>query len=212
MAPGESHLWLDKHHRELALTDRSPTENDASSAAWPQLMVRAQDGDQLAYARLLKAIVPVIRGLVRRKIRQDDALVEDVVQDVLLAVHRVRHTYDPVRPFLPWLCAIASARTIDALRSRGRRLSWEVIDEEAVFEHPDQSVLDGHDKLAAHQQLDSLLSRLPDRQRRMVELVHLCEMSLAEAATTSSMTLSAVKSVLHRAFTTLRRDKNIDYE
>ncbi|GGD00456.1 sigma-70 family RNA polymerase sigma factor [Undibacterium terreum] len=212
MAPGESHLWLDKHHWEQGLTDTSPTENDASRAAWPQLMVRAQDGDQIAYARLLKAIVPVIRGLVRRKIHQDDALVEDVVQDVLLAVHRVRNTYDPIRPFLPWLCAIVSARAIDALRSRGRRQSWEVIDEEAVFEHRDPSIVDGHDKLAAHQQLDGLLSRLPDRQRQMVELVHLCEMSLVEAALASSMTLSAVKSMLHRAFTTLRRDKNTDYE
>jgi RNA polymerase sigma-70 factor (ECF subfamily) len=175
-------------------------------------MVRAQDGDQIAYSRLLKAIVPVIRALVRRKIYQDEALVEDVVQDVLLAVHRVRQTYDPSRPFLPWLYAIASARTIDALRARGRRESWEVMDEEAVLGHPDESVSARSNALAAHQQLDSLLSRLPDRQRQMVELVHLGEMSLAEAASTSSMTLSAVKSVLHRALTTLRRNRNTDDE
>lgn len=190
------------------MTDTSPTESDTSRAAWPQLMVRAQDGDQIAYCRLLKAIVPVIRGLVRRKIRQDEALVEDVVQDVLLAVHRVRHTYDPDRPFLPWLAAIASARAIDALRAQGRRQGWEVVDEEAVLQHPGGP--DGHDSLAAHQQLDKLLRRLPDRQRHMVELVHLCEMSLGEAAAASSMTLSAVKSVLHRAFTTLRRNKDTD--
>jgi RNA polymerase sigma-70 factor (ECF subfamily) len=175
-------------------------------------MVRAQDGDQLAYARLLKAIVPIIRGMVRRKIYQDDAFVEDVVQDVLLTVHRVRHTYDPARPFLPWLAAIVSARAIDALRARGRRQGWEVSDEEAMFAHPDGSAAEAADNLAAHQQLDSLLSRLPDRQRRMVEMVHLRELSLAEAATASSMTLSAVKSLLHRAFTTLRRDRNTDHE
>lgn len=175
-------------------------------------MVRAQDGDQAAYCRLLKAIVPVIRGMARRQIHQDDALLEDVVQDVLLTVHRVRHTYDPGRPFLPWLSAIVSARVIDALRARGRRQSWEVVDEEAVFEHADPSVSEADGKLAAHQQLDGLLSRLPDRQRRTVELVHLCEMSLVEAATASSMTLSAVKSVLHRAFTTLRQKRDTGYE
>ncbi|WP_300759300.1 sigma factor, partial [Janthinobacterium sp.] len=125
---------------EPSPTETSPTENDASRAAWPQLMLRAQDGDQLAYARLLKAIVPVIRALVRRKIYQDDAFVEDVVQEVLLAVHRVRHTYDPQRPFLPWLSAIISARAIDALRARGRRQCWEVSDEDAMLEHPDASV------------------------------------------------------------------------
>ncbi|MRW85646.1 sigma-70 family RNA polymerase sigma factor [Pseudoduganella sp. FT26W] len=175
-------------------------------------MVRAQDGDQRAYARLLKAIVPAVRGLVRRKIRQDEALVEDVVQDVLLAVHRVRHTYDPDRPFLPWLSAIASARAIDALRARGRRECWEVIDEEAVFGHADESITHGQEQLAIQQQVGSLLSRLPERQRNMVEMVHLSEMSLADAAAASRMTLSAVKSVLHRALTTLRRDRSTDYE
>jgi len=175
-------------------------------------MARAQDGDQLAYSRLLKTIVPVIRALVRRKIYQDDAFVEDVVQEVLLAVHRVRHTYDPQRPFLPWLSAIISARAIDALRARGRRECWEVADEEAMLEHPDASITDGHDKLAPAQEVNNLLSRLPDRQRHMVELVHLSEMSLAEAAANSSMTLSAVKSVLHRAFITLRRHKDTYHE
>jgi RNA polymerase sigma-70 factor (ECF subfamily) len=134
------------------------------------------------------------------------------VQDVLLTVHRVRHTYDPCRPFLPWLSAIVSARAIDALRARGRRQSWEVIDEEAVFAHPDGAASDVQGELATGQRLDKLLSRLPSRQRRMVELVHLCEMSLAEAAAASSTTLAAVKSVLHRAFTTLRQNGESGYE
>jgi RNA polymerase sigma-70 factor (ECF subfamily) len=189
-----------------------PNENDASREAWPGLMARAQDGDQAAYARLLKAIVPVVRGLVRRRIHQDDAAVEDVVQDVLLAVHRVRHTYDPACPFLPWLSAIVSARAIDALRARGRRQSWEVLDEEAVLRHPDDGASAAHERQAAAMQLDRLLGRLPERQRRMVELVHLREMSLVEAASASSMTLSAVKSVLHRAFSTLRRNRGTEYE
>jgi RNA polymerase sigma-70 factor (ECF subfamily) len=175
-------------------------------------MVRAQDGDGAAYCRLLKAIVPVIRGMARRKILQDEALLDDVVQDVLLTVHRVRHTYDPDRPFLPWLSAIVAARAIDALRARGRRQSWEVIDEEAVFAHADAAIPGADGALAVHQQLDELLSRLPDRQRRMVELVHLCEMSLAEAAAASRTTLSAVKSVLHRAFATLRQNRDTGYE
>lgn len=171
-------------------------------------MLRAQDGDQAAYCRLLKAIVPAIRALVRRKIYQDDALVEDVVQDVLLTVHRVRHTYDPDRPFLPWLSAIVAARAIDALRARGRREHWEVSDDEAVLGHPDESSPDGQ----AQRQVDHLLSRLPARQRRVVELVHLSDMSLADAAAASSTTLAAVKSLLHRAFATLRRNKETEHE
>lgn len=188
------------------MTKASPFEDDASRSAWPQLMVRAQDGDQAAYCRLLKAIVPAVRGMVRRQVWQDDALVEDVVQDVLLTVHRVRHTYDPDRPFLPWLTAIVAARAVDALRARGRRETWEVIDEDAVLAHPAAEAAPPE-----HEQLDGLLRRLPDRQRQMVELVHLNEMSLADAAAASSMSLSAVKSVLHRALNTLRRHRESDY-
>jgi len=81
-----------------------------------------------------------------------------------------------------------------------------------VFAHPDGAASDAQGELAAGQRLDNLLSRLPSRQRRMVELVHLCEMSLAEAAAASSTTLAAVKSVLHRAFTTLRKNGESGYE
>lgn len=175
-------------------------------------MARAQDGDQAAYYRLLKAIVPVVRGMARRKMHEDEALLEDVVQDVLLTVHRVRHTYDPVRPFLPWLSAIVSARAIDALRSRGRRQGWEVSDEEAVCGYADPVYAELPGRLTAQHRVDELLGGLPDRQRRVVELVHLCEMSLTDAAAASSMTLSAVKSVLYRAFSTLRQNRNSDYE
>ncbi len=75
-------------------------KSEAARDEWPHLMALAQSGDQQAYTRLLKALVPVIRSLARRQIA-DDILLEDVVQDVLLAVHRVRHTYDPASPFCP---------------------------------------------------------------------------------------------------------------
>jgi len=74
--------------------------SDSAREGWPTLMEQAQAGDQLAYTRLLKALVPVIRSQTRKQIA-DDALVEDVIQDVLLTVHRVRHTYDPAYPFYP---------------------------------------------------------------------------------------------------------------
>lgn len=106
---------------------------DTSRDEWPILMARAQAGDQQAYTRLLTVLVPVIRSMVRKQI-DDAVLTEDVIQDVLLAVHRVRHTYDPACPFLPWLKAIAQARSIDALRRRGRQRHWEVAEEESLMQ------------------------------------------------------------------------------
>lgn len=174
--------------------------SDNARESWPALMALAQAGDQLAYTRLLKALVPVIRSQVRKQLA-DDALVEDVIQDVLLTVHRVRHTYDPAFPFLPWLMAIISARAIDALRRRGRHQRWEIHEEtlpEAATP-PDSQRLDRQEELADY------LRRLPSRQREIVEHVHLREMSLTEAAAHHHLSVAAVKSLLHRALNNLRR-------
>jgi DNA-directed RNA polymerase specialized sigma24 family protein len=72
---------------------------------WSRLMVAAQDGDRGAYERLLREILPFLRAVVASHHRHPDRI-DDVIQDVLLSVHRVRHTYDPARPFRHWLLAI----------------------------------------------------------------------------------------------------------
>lgn len=161
-------------------------------------MARAQAGDRAAYNQLLKAMVPAIRALVCKKIR-DEGLVEDVIQETLLAIHRVRHTYDPQRPILPWVAAIASARAIDALRHRGRR--QEVQDEEELQRQPAASAESSTDTDI----LSGYLDNLPLRQREIVESVHLREQSLAQAAAETNQSLSAVKSLLHRAMVNLRK-------
>jgi RNA polymerase sigma-70 factor, ECF subfamily len=186
------------------MAERFAPGSDLDSAAWPALMARAQAGDQQAYACVLKAMVPAIRAIVRRTLH-DDGQVEDVVQDVLLAVHRVRHTYAPERPILPWLSAIASARAIDTLRRRGRHQRWEVQDDDAQHAHADGAATQPMDLLDARSELEPLLRGLPLRQRQLVELVHLREMTLADAAAESRLSVAAVKSLLHRAFNHLRR-------
>src|SRR5215470_16240733 len=80
-----------------------PCERDQR---WSDLMARSQLGDRLAYARLLHEVVPFIRAIVARQHRTADRI-EEVVQDVLLSVHRIRHIYEPSRSFRRWLCAIA---------------------------------------------------------------------------------------------------------
>lgn len=172
----------------------------APREAWPALMALAQAGDRDAYTRLLRAIVPAIRVIVRKQIA-DNVLVDDVIQEVLLTVHRVRHTYDPAFPFLPWLMAIAQARTVDTLRRRGRSLQRETDDENA-FAVP---VPDNTEHQDREEELALILAQLPSRQRQIVEHIHLQEMSLAEAAARHNLSIAAVKSLLHRALTNLRR-------
>lgn len=82
-------------------------------------MARAQDGDGAADHRLLQDIVPYLRSLAARRHR-DPNDGEDAVQDILLTIHSIRQTYDPARPFGPWLVTIANWRFIDRLRRQGR--------------------------------------------------------------------------------------------
>ena len=97
---------------------------------WSELMAAAQDGDRAAYERLLRAIVPFLRALVLPQHRAGGRA-EEVVQDILLTIHRVRHTYEPARPNRPWLAAIARRRSIEAQRRHGRSAAQEVFDETA---------------------------------------------------------------------------------
>ena len=98
---------------------------------WTGLMRSAIAGDSAAYHRLLKAITPVLRAAARRGLARAGQPVdqsEDIVQDILLAVHLKRHTWDANAPFAPWLFAIARNKLIDALRRRGRRIFVNIDD------------------------------------------------------------------------------------
>jgi RNA polymerase sigma-70 factor (ECF subfamily) len=165
------------------------------------LMARAQNGDRSAYAALLVELVPYIRSLSRRYFSAEDE-VEDSLQDVLLTVHGIRHTYDPGRPFGPWILTIARRRFADRLRWRTRLLGREV----SLTGHLEAlSVPDRY-----HADLDrALLHRairgLPLAQRRAVELLRLRELSLREASAESGIKQGALKVALHRAIHSLRQ-------
>jgi len=172
--------------------------------AWSQLMRAAQAGDRNAYSRLLREITPFVRALLRRHCSQP-ADVEEMVQETLLTLHRVRHTYDPKRPFSPWLGAITARRGIDGLRRRTRLARYEVSAEgESIetFEDPRANIdIEG---AGAPAEVEALLQRLPPRQRQALEALKIKEMSLAEAAAVSGQSVGALKVNTHRALKTLR--------
>ena len=131
--------------------------------ALSELMGAAQEGDQEAYRRLLATIQPIIFRYVRRRI-PSDAAAEDVCQEVLLTIHRVRHTYDPQRPFEPWLYAIARSRVIDHLR-RARRISGAEVMMEILPEIPQiGGEMTGESAL-------EILDRLPAAQREAFMMI-----------------------------------------
>lgn len=177
----------------------------AGETRFAELMAAAQDGDGTAYAAVLRACLPLIRSVARGQGVPADR-VDDVVQDVLLTIHRGRHTYDPGRPFTPWLRAIAQRRAIDALRGQGRQRAREVHAPGAYESHPDPAASAGHllEQSDRAGRLRAVVAGLPAGQREAVELLALQERTLDEAATATGRTKGALKVNLHRALKTLR--------
>lgn len=181
-------------------TDPTPEERDQ---AWSQLMRAAQSGDRAAYERLLREVSPLIRALVRRHC-SNRADIEEMVQDTLLTLHRVRHTYDPSRPFTPWLAAIAWRRSIDALRRRIRISRYESSEHGAYETFADAAANNDLEAVRSADEVGDLLKTLPARQREALESLKLKEMTLAEASAASGQSVAALKVNTHRALKALR--------
>ncbi|QOZ24814.1 ECF RNA polymerase sigma factor SigD [Bradyrhizobium ivorense] len=167
---------------------------------WTGLMRSAISGDDAAYHRLLKAITPVLRAAARRGLARAGQPVdqsEDIVQDILLAVHLKRQTWDTSAPFAPWLFAIARNKLIDALRRRGRRIFVNIDDfaETLPGEAPEPTASAG--EVAAQ------LQTLPPRQREVLQSIAVDSASIKDTAAKFSMSEGAVRVALHRGLASL---------
>lgn len=165
------------------------------------LMAKAQGGDEAAYRRLLREIAPLLRSLCRQGLR-NAADAEDALQDILLTLHRVRHTYDPARPFLPWLFAVGRRRIIDSQRrlARHRQRHVELSGEETFGAAEANSEGMDMDFRALHVAIQAL----PPAQRRAIEMLKLKELSLKEATAASGMSIPSLKVATHRGLKSLR--------
>ena len=173
---------------------------------WEALMARAQAGDARAYDALLRQVLPFLRAVCRRRLGSSTE-VEEAVQDALLTIHRLRHTYDPARPLQPWLATIADRRAVDRLRRSGRRARYETV-LEPLSETLAAPAANGWDHASEEQlaakQLRDAVSGLPSSQRRALTLTKLQGLSLAEASARSGLSAGALKVATHRALQTLR--------
>ena len=179
---------------------RPPADRDLE---WSILMARAQDGDGGAYRRLLEEATPYLRSLAASRHR-DPSDAEDAVQDILLTIHAVRQTYDPTRPFRPWLVTIANRRLVDRLRRQGRLRSREtaLTSDHETFPAR-QANLD--EEVSYRHELRTALDNLPPGQQQAIRLLKLKEMSLKEAATATGLSVTALKGATHRALKNLRK-------
>jgi RNA polymerase sigma factor (sigma-70 family) len=126
------------------------------------------------------------------------------VQDTLMSLHAARATYDPERSFLPWLSSIAHNRLVDGARCSARRSANEVLVDEMPLGVADEGADAAASPYGDPEALRQAVRELPPAQRKAVELLKLREMSLKEAAAVSGMSISALKTSVHRAIKTLQ--------
>jgi RNA polymerase sigma-70 factor, ECF subfamily len=163
------------------------------------LLVSGLSGDSQAYHAFLTQIGEFLRTYLRRRLRNMPQEVEDLLQEILLSIHNQRHTFDPTRPLTPWVYAIARYKLIDRLRRRSRTddLHEPVDDEKQYLVNTD------HEAAEAECDLGVLLRLLPDRQRLPIQYVKIEGASVAETASRTGMSVSAVKVGIHRGLKAL---------
>jgi RNA polymerase sigma-70 factor (ECF subfamily) len=173
-------------------------EQERQAAA---LMQRAQAGDQTSYGALLLLLASVAARFVRARIGSQP-WADDVVQETLMTVHRVRHTYDVTRPFAPWFYAIVSSRVVDVAR-RERRIAGREIATDQLLDAP-AARTSGRGEIDADR-VRAALAALPAKHRAVIEGLKYRDESVRETAARLEMSEAAVKVTAHRGYRMLRR-------
>lgn len=179
----------------------SQDELEAREARLKALLLRGLTGDQLAYQDFLGTLALHVRAFLRSRLSRRPAEIEDMVQDVLLAVHNARHTYQAQQPLTAWVHAIARYKLADHLRSVSRRdARHDVLDDDAQL-----FAVSEVESAEASRDLTKLLKQLPERQRLPIVHVKLEGLSVEETAQLTGLSSSAVKVGIHRGLKALSR-------
>lgn len=153
------------------------------------LMAAAQKGDKKAYSEVLALCQAWLKMYLSRRLAPEH--VEDTIQEVLLAVHRKRHTYDSSRPFPPWFVAITRYKWLDRLRTHYKAEEAELTDDHGVESH-EETVL-------SRILLEDVMSHLPPAQAEVLRLAKVEGRSIEEISFTTGQSASLVKVNIHRA-------------
>lgn len=175
-------------------------ERQQREAHWKELFLRSQRGDRQAYRELLNQIGNFSRSQLTRTHRNEQQI-EDICQDILISVHKARHTYDPNRPFLPWVIAIIHFKSTDYLRAHYRRKKrLQELEEAATLWAPSTN-----SAAEAAMDVKTFMKCLRPQQRSILELLKLQGWSVREVADKFGISESNVKVIAHRAIKAMRQ-------
>jgi RNA polymerase sigma-70 factor, ECF subfamily len=175
-------------------------EGPASSVPAPdleQLMARYQNGDRAAAKSLIDLLSVQLHGFFSSYMGNRSEA-DDMLQDAWLRIHRMRYTYRPGEPLLPWVYAIARRVRVDHYRARRRIEEREIPADFPLEAHARESPSSGLPSFA------ELIAPLPESQREALTMLKVSGLSIEEVAKATSSTPGAVKQRVHRAYDRLR--------
>ena len=167
---------------------------------WDDLALRAQQGDKAAYHLLLTSIVPYIRKVIAPGLANQDWL-DDLLQDILMGVHKSLARYIPGQPFRPWLNAIIRYRRAEFFGQYYASQSHM----KASLDEVEELENENFDWLHELEDIERALAQLPQQQREVFRLVRVEGYSVKEVADKTGMSVSAVKVSAHRSAAKLKR-------
>ncbi len=171
----------------------------ADEAHLRALLLQGLAGDEAAHRVFLTEAAGLLRAYFRNRLRGHAEDAEDLVQETLVALHTRRDSYDPAYPLTAWLYAIARYRLIDFLR-RAKHRTHAPLDGIEIGEiDPDYEASD------AKRDINTLLDKLPEKQRTAIRMVKLEEKSVKETADATGLSESDIKISIHRGLKTLMR-------
>ena len=174
-----------------------------------ELMLRVKEGDSSSFERLLGKYRSPVIGYLYRMV-QDQGVAEELAQEVFLRVYRARSTYEPAAKFTTWLFRIATHLALNSLRDRRGergRLSLDEVNGDAPPIQLVERRSNREQELVAEAHLLEIrqaVAALPEKQRAAVLMHKYQEMDYAQIGAVLGCSTSAVKSLLFRAYETLR--------
>jgi RNA polymerase sigma-70 factor, ECF subfamily len=171
------------------------------------MMRLALKGDAQAYACLLKETSRLLRPFLSKRLSFTNE-VDDLMQEILLSIHKARHTYDGNRPYKPWAFAIAKFRLHDYLRAHYADQLHRAVDFDDLAESLPEPVTE---TTLSYESISEIIKLLPDKQAIILQLIHQQGFTAKEVAAQIGMQESAVKVSAHRAYKVLREKLEQDH-
>jgi RNA polymerase sigma-70 factor, ECF subfamily len=184
------------------VTPTDASQQNAAEHALRSLLKRSlNDGDRAAYRAFLDALAPHLHAYVRRRLYPllDD--VDDLVQEIMLAVHDARATYRWDEPLTAWVYAIARYKLADYWRAKSRWAAlYRLLDTDDAL--PGTSDTERAD---AKRDVETMLKRLPRKQQVLIVWIKLQGLSVIEAAQRTGWSQAAIKASLNRGMKSMTR-------